>query len=1030
MEHATANPKQAEHGKGTAPHARSPIQPQPATHPAMEMQQQAGNQAMQQLLRAGIIHAKLSISQPDDPEEREADHVADRIMRSHAGPGAVASSCSCSGNEEMCDECKQKKTASISRKAGGNNAAAAGHPVMHQLPRSTGHPLDKATRSFFEPRFGHDFSQVRVHSGTVAASSARAIQAHAFAAGNDIYFAAGKYSPETDTGRKLLAHELTHVVQKAESGAERLSRQEDGGISDAGTQTAHKDDELDAGTGTHPADPSSDDGQFNFEGVMLSTDSISIVVEIEKYIEEHGLDDAISFAAHFESELRTAEYNQQDRSGVPDENDKEVKRLKKMREVAPTFRLAMIAVKQKCDEFLVNFDGSAHKVLEGMLTASRERITSERKRYGLAEHTTEKTKWKKGELGEQYKETTYESTYSMDDNKGTQGLAKAAKALADKAHSVRSLMDARNKLMPIGTSEEGPSDAEMAPYREADEKVRKAVGEYNVLRYNSDKDYPILAAFDELDTTGTYYVDRTISTLTGFASRSGNDTAATLYNETADKLANIDKVADAVAKGDLRVWRLDPVVSLTLQQTAILPDELQKRLVGDKAKESTPGEILDIALGVLAIALGALAAIPTGGGSLAAGIAVAAGLGSAALGGYFAIEHLQQYALEAAANGTDFDKARAVSQVEPSLFWLAVDIIGAIGGAGADIHAAAATFKTLSTALKEAAELRQLAQQGEKLVEADAALARLKQEGDKVAPGLGEKLATKIGKEGTVLEKKAAMAAWEDSLNAESRAHLVDNPGMRAVYEDMDQEMRWLCTQCASDCLIDNISHAQVSRIRTVLNRMETEELERLRIYLHINKESIEPAIANLERVADDEGLKALLNRSLTEKANPPTAPLLTSGAATAARNAPGAVTGGEFLSVGGKDWLSSTGGTSGLIPRQVAAKLRGRTFASFDDFQAAFWQEVAADPALASGFKQANQTLMAGGEAPFAIQAQRQGGAAQGRYVLHHIVPIEHGGGVYDLDNLLVTSPKQHWGVIHSPTVTPAKFKQLPKPE
>ncbi len=85
-------------------------------HPLLALQQQAGNQAVQQLLRRHGIQPKLAISQPDDPEEREADRVADRIMRMHAGP-PVSSPCSCSEGEEMCEECQQKQQAVISRSA-------------------------------------------------------------------------------------------------------------------------------------------------------------------------------------------------------------------------------------------------------------------------------------------------------------------------------------------------------------------------------------------------------------------------------------------------------------------------------------------------------------------------------------------------------------------------------------------------------------------------------------------------------------------------------------------------------------------------------------------------------------------------------------------------------------------------------------------------------------------------------------------------------------------------------------------------
>jgi hypothetical protein len=81
--------------------------------------------------------------------------------------------------------------------------------------RSPGQPLDAATRAFFEPRFGHDFSHVRVHADARAAASAAAVNAHAYTLGSNVTFASGQYSPSTEGGRNLLAHELTHVIQQS-----------------------------------------------------------------------------------------------------------------------------------------------------------------------------------------------------------------------------------------------------------------------------------------------------------------------------------------------------------------------------------------------------------------------------------------------------------------------------------------------------------------------------------------------------------------------------------------------------------------------------------------------------------------------------------------------------------------------------------------------------------------------------------------------------------------------------------------------
>ncbi len=87
--------------------------------------------------------------------------------------------------------------------------------IVHDVLRSPSQPLDQATRAFFEPRFGHDFSDVRVHTGSRAAESARSIDALAYTVGQDVVFGAGQYKPETYAGRTLLSHELSHVIQQS-----------------------------------------------------------------------------------------------------------------------------------------------------------------------------------------------------------------------------------------------------------------------------------------------------------------------------------------------------------------------------------------------------------------------------------------------------------------------------------------------------------------------------------------------------------------------------------------------------------------------------------------------------------------------------------------------------------------------------------------------------------------------------------------------------------------------------------------------
>jgi len=129
--------------------------------------------------------------------------------------GLVQRQCACgqhtaSGGE--CEDCK-KKQVSLLRHSAGPAGQSAIPPVVHQVVGSSGRPLSAGARDFMEPRFGHDFSGVRVHTDDHASESARAVNAFAYTVGDHIAFQTGHYDPASSRGRRLLAHELTHVVQ-------------------------------------------------------------------------------------------------------------------------------------------------------------------------------------------------------------------------------------------------------------------------------------------------------------------------------------------------------------------------------------------------------------------------------------------------------------------------------------------------------------------------------------------------------------------------------------------------------------------------------------------------------------------------------------------------------------------------------------------------------------------------------------------------------------------------------------------------
>lgn len=116
----------------------------------------------------------------------------------------------------QCSACRQKKM-NLQRQNTQTDEISKVPPVVHEVLGSSGRSLDTQTRAFMEPRFGQDFSQVRIHTTGRAAESANAVNAVAYTAGRNVAFARGQYTPQTMKGKQLLAHELTHVVQQGGS---------------------------------------------------------------------------------------------------------------------------------------------------------------------------------------------------------------------------------------------------------------------------------------------------------------------------------------------------------------------------------------------------------------------------------------------------------------------------------------------------------------------------------------------------------------------------------------------------------------------------------------------------------------------------------------------------------------------------------------------------------------------------------------------------------------------------------------------
>ena len=173
------------------------------------------------------LQTKLVVNEPGDRYEQEAERLAARIIRfpapspqplssisqSQVPQPVVQRNCHCGGTCPKCQRQDEDSSHILQRQAVFPQPVSLSSTV-HPILRTPGRPLDVPTRSFMEPRFGHSLSHVRIHDDSAAATTAATLQARAYTVGHHIVFASGELQPSTSSGRQLLAHELTHVLQQ------------------------------------------------------------------------------------------------------------------------------------------------------------------------------------------------------------------------------------------------------------------------------------------------------------------------------------------------------------------------------------------------------------------------------------------------------------------------------------------------------------------------------------------------------------------------------------------------------------------------------------------------------------------------------------------------------------------------------------------------------------------------------------------------------------------------------------------------
>lgn len=174
-------------------------------------------------LKSPFFQPKLTVAPANDKYEQEADSVAEKVVNANDVKN-VQTSISSADLQRKCSACDEDDRVHRKEKSDSDSEQDVS-PLVSEAIGSVGSALDDGTRTFMEDRMGYDFGDVKIHTNTVAAKSADALNALAFTSGNDVVFNTGQYKPQSTEGMHLLAHELTHVIQQKGAGAKHVQRQ-------------------------------------------------------------------------------------------------------------------------------------------------------------------------------------------------------------------------------------------------------------------------------------------------------------------------------------------------------------------------------------------------------------------------------------------------------------------------------------------------------------------------------------------------------------------------------------------------------------------------------------------------------------------------------------------------------------------------------------------------------------------------------------------------------------------------------------
>ena len=639
--------------------------------------------------------------------------------------------------------------------------------VVGKASQGSGVALPAELRARLERALGVSLAGVQLHDDATSHAAAAAIGARAYATGQDIHFAQGAYAPHDPEGQRLIAHEVAHTVQQksaaaptvqnklavsqpgdaAEVEADRVADafvagQSVAPISVAPSAALHRDGDpkpapvpfLHKLLGIKIPEPVDIEGapapganeKVKWGGFWWTDSAEYVRFELSELASRQGLFRIQEVSDGFESSLKdNPDYFYANAS--KDDAEKERRRTY-LTSVASVIKTEAAALNCKVNEFRVAFRESCRGVVRESLKKSKETLILERELYGIKSESS----W------------LFWTKHTMKDNAATQNMRAAVNEMA---------VCYQNKVAMYHNPFLSSTPEGMA-------KKRQAEGEYNALRYQKESLFPVIATFN-LDAA---HGEATQKRLRELVDSDLQELANRIGADIVDKLKNIDTVEDKLNNKKDLVWKLERAHGPTMMVPEVLSHplshiKLRQRVVSEKQKEVEDDEAL---MKAALVALGiALALVPMVGPPAAA--ATAAVVAGAAVNIAVAAQSIRDYQLTAAAQDTDFNKAKAVLGGEPpSLFWVAMDLVVI----GLELKAAAMAVKGIATAHKTASAAKAAVKAAEAAKSAEAhaqlteALGKLRAEGDAVkgAPGLGQKLVDDVNMEGAARQGTNPMA--------------------------------------------------------------------------------------------------------------------------------------------------------------------------------------------------------------------------------------------------------------------------------